>query len=221
MLVLLFTSMSLYSMRYIPLCAIVYAPILSKHGDILIQESGGSLKVAQRTFQGIRKDRCLRKRVCHSPGRTGRFCRLAAGKIPVRFPEKTTPRAAIDFLRANPIRGSMFNNDEIGDHVIYNLYPQYKVFVDGRLDMYGTRILREYDKVISLQPGWRDVLVKYDINFVFDYTDSLLSRILSSDVEWRQIYTDNVASIFLRNTPENEEVIARYLDGGRGLAQGH
>jgi hypothetical protein len=115
----------------------------------------------------------------------------------------------------------MFNNDEIGDHVIYNLYPQYKVFVDGRLDMYGTRILKEYDQVVSLQSGWRDVLVKYDINFVFYYTDSLLSRILASDEGWRKIYTDNVATIFLRNTPENANVIARYFDGGRGLAQEH
>jgi hypothetical protein len=77
------------------------------------------------------------------------------GKIPVRFTEKTAPTAAIDFLRANPLRGNMFNNDEIGDYVIYWLSPRYKVFVDGRLDMYGTRILKEYEKVISLEPGWR------------------------------------------------------------------
>jgi hypothetical protein len=115
----------------------------------------------------------------------------------------------------------MFNNDEIGDHVIYNLYPQYKVFVDGRMDMYGTGIMKEYEKVISLGPGWKAVLEKYDINFVFYYTDSLLSRILASDEEWRQIYTDNVATIFLRNTPGNGKVIARYLDRGRGPAQGH
>jgi hypothetical protein len=148
------------------------------------------------------------------------FAALATGMIPVRFPEKTTPRAAIDFLRANPIGGNMFNDDNIGDHVIYNLYPQYKVFVDGRLDMYGTRIVKEYEEVISLQPGWRDVLVKYDVNFVFYYADSPLSRILASDEGWRKIYTDNVASIFLRNTPENANVIARYRDDGRGVAQG-
>ena len=146
---------------------------------------------------------------------------LAAGKIPIHFPEKTAPKSAINFLRANPIRGNMFNDDAIGDHVIYNLYPQYKVFVDGRLDMYGTRILKEYEKVISQQPGWRDVLVKYDINFVFFYTESLLSRTLASDEGWSRIYTDNVATIFLRNTPENANVIARFRDGGRGPAQGH
>ena len=142
------------------------------------------------------------------------FTALATGKISVRFPEKTAPKAAIDFLRANPIRGNMFNNDEIGDWTIYWLYPRYKVFIDGRLDMYGEPIIKEYFQVTDIKPGWKDVLYKYDINYIFYYTDSVLVRHLSTDAGWRRIYTDNVASIFLRNTPENAETIARYAPGG-------
>jgi hypothetical protein len=222
MLILSFTSMSLYSARYIPLCSIVYAPILSKYGDILIKkyEGRGSKLLHQRSSAYDEIDASAKGYAIPLVVLIV-FAGLAAGKIPVRFTEKSTPTAAIDFLRANPIRGNMFNNDEIGDHVIYNLYPRYKVFVDGRLDMYGTRILKEYDEVISLKPGWKDVLAKYDINFVFYYTDSLLSRILASDVGWRRIYTDNVASIFLRNTTGNAEIISRYLESGKGLAQEH
>jgi hypothetical protein len=222
MLILSFTSMSLYSARYIPLCSIVYAPILSKYGDILIKkyEGRGSRLLHQRSSAYDEIDASAKGYAIPLVVLIV-FAGLAAGKIPVRFTEKSTPTAAIDFLRANPIRGNMFNNDEIGDHVIYNLYPRYKVFVDGRLDMYGTRILKEYDEVISLKPGWKDVLAKYDINFVFYYTDSLLSRILASDVGWRRIYTDNVASIFLRNTTGNAEIISRYLESGKGLAQEH
>jgi hypothetical protein len=222
MLVLFFTSMSLYSARYIPLCAIVYSPILSKYGDKLIQQykgrGSGLFRQRSRVYEEI--DASAKGYVIPLVVLVF-FAALAAGKIPVHFPEKTAPKAAIDFLQANPIRGNMFNNDEIGDHVIYNLYPQYKVFVDGRLDMYGQKILKEYDQVISLQPGWRDVLEKYDINFVFFYTDSLLSRILASDEGWRRIYTDNVATIFLRNTSGNAKIIAQYLESGKGLAQGH
>jgi hypothetical protein len=221
-LVLLFTSMSLYSARYIPLCAIVYAPILSRHGNILIQqyEGRGSILLQKRSSAYGKIDASAKGYLIPLIV-VALFVAIASGKIPVRFPEKTTPTDAIEFLRSNRVPGKIFNNDEFGDHIIYNLYPQYKVFVDGRLDMYGTRILKEYEAVISLQPGWRDVLVKYDINFVFYYTDSLLSRILTSDEGWRRIYTDNVATIFLRNTPENASVIARYLDVGKSPAQGH
>ena len=138
------------------------------------------------------------------------FASLAMGKIPVRFPEKTASKAAIDFLRTNPIQGNMFNNDEIGDYVIYWLYPRYKVFMDGRSDMYGEPILKEYVKVAHIEPGWKDVLAKYDINYIFFYTDSVLVRHLMTDAEWAKIYADNVASIFLRKTPGNEEIIVRY-----------
>ena len=141
---------------------------------------------------------------------------LAAGKIPVRFPEKTAPTAAIDFLRANPVQGNMFNNDEIGDYVIYWLYPRYKVFMDGRSDMYGEPILKEYLKVVHIEPGWKDVLdkVRHQLHLLLH---RLRTGTASFDGCWLEAAStsDNVASIFLRNTPENAEAIARYPPAAR------
>ena len=214
MLILTFTSMSLYSGRYIPLCAIVYAPILSRHGDILIQQykGSGSGLLRQRSSVYAEIDASAKGYVI--PFLVLVFSvALAVGRIPIHFPEKTAPKAAIDFLRANSIRGNMFNNDEIGDYVIYWLSPRHKVFVDGRSDMYGPPIMKEYFKVAYIEPGWKDVLDKYDIDYIFFYTDSVLVRYLLTDAGWRQIYTDNVASIFLRDTPQNAETISRYAPG--------
>jgi len=221
MLVLLFTSMSLYSMRYIPLCAIVYAPILSRHGDILIQESGARVSRLLKERSGVYgKIDASAKGYAIPLVVLVVLAGLAAGKIPVRFTEKMAPTAAIDFLRANPLRGNMFNNDEIGDYVIYSLYPRCKVFMDGRSDMYGEPILKEYFKVAAIEQGWKDVLDKYDINYIIFYTDSVLVRHLLTDTGWRGIYSDNVASIFLRNIPENAETIARYAPGGTVSGKG-
>ena len=221
MLVLLFTSMSLYSARYIPLCSIVYAPILSKYADILIKkyEGGGSRLLQQRSRVYEEIDASARGYAIPFVVLVV-FAALVTGMIQVRFPEKTASKAAIDFLRANPVQGNMFNNDEIGDYVIYWLYPRYKVFMDGRSDMYGEPILKEYSKVAAIEQGWKDVLDKYDINYIFYYTDSVLVRHLLTDAGWRGIYSDNVASIFLRNTPENAETIARYTPGGTVSGKG-
>jgi hypothetical protein len=214
MLVLLFTSMSLYSARHIPLCSIVYTPVLSKYGDILMQKyKGRGSRLLQQRSRAYEEIDASAKGYAIPLVVLVVFAALVTGRLPVRFMEKTAPKVAIDFLRANPIRGNMFNNDEIGDYVIYWLYPRYKVFVDGRLDMYGEPILKEYFKVAAIEQGWKDVLDKYDINYVFYYTDSVLVRHLLTDAGWRQIYADNVASIFLRNTPENAETIARYAPG--------
>jgi len=96
---------------------------------------------------------------------------LSAGKIPIRFPRRLRPRPRSISSRSNPLQGNMFNNDEIGDYVIYWLYPNYKVFMDGRSDMYGESILKEYLKVSAIETGWKDVLDKYDINYIFYYTE--------------------------------------------------
>jgi len=218
---LLFTSMSLYSSRYIPLAAIVYAPILSKYGDILIRQSEASWSRLLRERSLIYERIEVSAKGFLIPLLVlGVITALAAGKIPIRFPEKIAPTAAVDFLRSNPLRGNMFNNDGIGDYVIYWLYPNYKVFLDGRSDMYGESILKEYSKVIAIEAGWKDVLDKYDVNYIFYYTDSVLVRHLLTDEGWRRIYVDNVASIFLRNTPGNAESIVRHLPRGEAPTPG-
>jgi len=211
-LVLLFTSMSLYSARYIPLCSIVYAPLLTKYGNILIQKfEGRGSRLLQQRSRAYEEIDASAKGYAIPLFVLVVIAALVTGMIPVHFPEKTAPKAAIDFLRANSIQGNMFNNDEIGDYIIYWLYPRYKVFIDGRSDMYGEPILKKYYKVAVIEPGWKDVLDNYDINYIFYYTDSVLVRHLLTDAGWRQIYSDDVASIFLRNTPENAEAIARYV----------
>jgi len=221
-LALLFTSMSLYSSRYIPLAAIVYAPILSKYGDILIRQSEAKWsRLLRKRSLVYEKIEVSAKGFLVPLVLLGVFTALGAGKIPIRFPKKIAPTAAVDFLRSNPLQGNMFNNDEIGDYVIYWLYPNYKVFMDGRSDMYGESILKEYSKVIDIEAGWKDVLDKYDINYIVYYTNSVLVRHLLTDEGWRRIYVDNVASVFLRNTPENAESIVRFLPRGGARTPGH
>jgi len=59
------------------------------------------------------------------------------------------------------------NNDEFGDYIIYDAFPEYKVFIDARLDMYGAEKIREYRKVTEFKHGWEDIIRKYDIQWIF------------------------------------------------------
>ena len=86
---------------------------------------------------------------------------LATGNIiRYEFNAKTKPVAAVEFLKNEHIKGNMFDNDEFGDYIIYEAWPEYKVFVDGRSDMYGVDIMKEYLKVVSIKPGWDEVFKK-------------------------------------------------------------
>ena len=138
---------------------------------------------------------------------------MAAGNIiGYKFDAKTKPVAAVEFLKKENLKGNMFDNDEFGDYIIYAAWPEYKVFVDGRSDMYGVDIMKEYLKVVSIKPGWEEVLKKYNINWIIYNANSTLSLFLMERDDWKLIYADKVANIFVKDIPENQYLIEKYPD---------
>jgi hypothetical protein len=57
----------------------------------------------------------------------------------------------------------VFNEQGWGGYLIYRWYPERRVFIDGRIDMYGQEIVREYLQVATVRPEWREVLDKYGV----------------------------------------------------------
>jgi len=76
--------------------------------------------------------------------------------------------------------------------------------------MYGTDIMKEYYKVINFEHDWEKTVNKYRITWVFFNSDSMLSRYLMKDSNWKLIYSDKVASIFVKNLPEYRNLIEKY-----------
>lgn len=212
-LLLTFISMSLYSVRYILLFAIVVAPILSRQvGGIIANANQGNfldrLEKKSNDFSAIDE----RARCCLWAVVAVLVVISAAllGKISFRFDETKKPVAAVEFLKTVGLQGNMYNHDEFGDYLIYAAYPEYRVFFDGRSDMYGSERVREYLKVAGFKAGWDNVIEKYEIRWVFFPSDSTLSNALKQREDWKLVYTDNVADIFLKNIPQYEKLIKRY-----------
>jgi hypothetical protein len=76
--------------------------------------------------------------------------------------------------------------------------------------MYGVDRLKEYIKVTEIGRGWEDVLKKYSMNWVIYNSDSVLSRHLQTRSDWRLIYSDKLASIFVRDVPEYRHIIEKH-----------
>jgi hypothetical protein len=135
---------------------------------------------------------------------------VSTGTIEYSFDKKKLPVDAVQFMKKEKITGNMFNNDEFGDYIIYAAWPEYKVFFDGRSDMYGVKRMKEYIKVVRIEQGWDEVLKKYNINWFIYNANSSLSQFLLERDDWKLIYADKVANIFVKNTPENQTLINKY-----------
>ena len=213
MLVILFTHMSLFSARYIPLYAIILSPIIARRLDHLITI------VSDRKL--VKRFLAISHRAAMSDSKTKGylwsvfavaivFFLVFTGKVEYGFDKKKLPADAVQFMKKEKLTGNMFNNDEFGDYIIYAAWPEYKVFFDGRSDMYGVERMKEYFKVTGVEQGWDKVLTKYNINWIIYDANSFLSRFLLERDDWKLIYADKVANIFVRNTPGNQPLINKY-----------
>jgi hypothetical protein len=210
-LVLLFLHMSLTSVRYIPLFGIVVAPILAAHAASSLDQSDGRIALfINKKAAGIAAiDTFSKGFVLPVVVVIAIIVSGLLGGLHYHFDDKNKPVAAIDFLGRENIPGNMFNEIQFGDYTIY-ARQTYKVFIDGRLDMYGPEQFEDYLRVLTIRPGWEETLRKYDINWVFIGRHSPLSSVLLVKKEWRLIYTDRVANIFVRNSAANLALIRRY-----------
>jgi hypothetical protein len=212
LLLLVFLNMSLFSVRYIPLFAIIASPILVRLGNLLLEGSGGRCAAffAKKARNIATVD--ISSGGIHWPIAAGLVVVLYAvtGTVHYGFDPKAKPVAAVHFLEKEMLPGNMFCDDEFGDYVIYAAWPRYKVFFDGRSDMYGTDRLKEYSKVTNFEDGWEKTLEKYRVNWIFFTTDSRFSRFLLERKDWTLIYQDKVASIFIRDTAANSTITKKY-----------
>jgi hypothetical protein len=211
-IILVFTHMSLYSARYIPLFALTMAPILVRNAD----EVQSMIDERVIGFFRTRSQNLMKMKAVDATSIwpfVAVIIVVAAtisGKFPHGFDANIKAVAATEFLLKEKISGNMFNNDEFGDYLIYRGYPSYRVFFDGRSDMYGNEIMKEYSKVCNFNPGWEKVLEKHGITWIFFDSDSKLSRYLLKNPDWALVYSDKVADIFVKRLPQYRDLIAKY-----------
>lgn len=211
-LVVIFTHMSLYSARYIPLFAIIAAPVLSRKLNALLHDSDSKLAgfLKRRSFNVSAIDSATIGYFWPLVSVVLAVSLMVMGRIDFKFNPDIKPVTAIEFLKKEKITGNMFNNDEFGDCLIYSLHPMYKVFIDGRLDMYGAERLKEYQKVTLFKQGWEKVIQKYNISWAIFGANTSLSRHLLIHKDWKLIYADKVTNIFVKNVPEHRHLIEKY-----------
>jgi hypothetical protein len=101
---------------------------------------------------------------------------------------------AVKWLKTNPQEGRMFNFFTWGGYLLYRLWPEQLVFIDGQTDFYGEALSREYVQVEALQPGWEDVLSKYNVSWVMTQNDQPLEHALFEN-NWEVLYKDDTAVI--------------------------
>ena len=113
---------------------------------------------------------------------------------------ETLPVDAVSVLHSQRPPGALFNSYNWGGYLIFTLWPDYFVFVDGRTDLYDDDLLRQYLAIYTASDGWQERLARYDVRVVLVEADSVLARFLRREPGWREVFRDQVAALLIHET---------------------
>jgi hypothetical protein len=137
---------------------------------------------------------------------SGRFFQLRAA-------EWQFPSGAARFLKVNHITAPLFNTYEDGGYLIWKLWPDQRVFIDGRA--LNESVYQDYRRIVyniggnpaSMDGPRAEALARYRVGAIlvsgFSYfTGRLYPLVLAlMNSEWKLVYLDPQWMVFLRNPP--------------------
>jgi len=194
---------ALRAWRNIPLFALVAMPLLAEHAWHLLTSRvwWRWLTVAERRETGTKAWGQLTLNVllliCIPVG----LCVANVANVIARQASvegEKYPAAAVEFLRAHPESGAIYNEYGWGGYLIWKLYPQREVYIDGRADVYGDAFMEEALSTMAGGREWRAPLERYGVRTVMSKPNAPLASLLRLDAGWRSVYEDRQAVVFFR-----------------------
>lgn len=209
--------LALSSQRHVPLFVLASAPLLGRCAQALLEMAGSLLPAFPRSQPSVAA-------LIATPVPTAAPNRFAMGALnlvlmlavgvgmvayralPSLQPSAESaalaaaePVQAVDSLLAlhRPLR--VFNYYDFGGYALWRLYPTGgRVFIDGRVEVYGPQIFSQYLAVNYLSTAWPDVLARYRPDAVMMPTNHPLVTLLTTDPGWQLVEKDRVATVFTR-----------------------
>jgi hypothetical protein len=143
----------------------------------------------------------------------GGIAASAGSFFQLRAAEWKYPAGAADFLLQHHVTGPIFNTYEYGGYLIWRVWPEESVFIDGRslsesvFQDYG-RILYNHDE--SGGKTAQQLLDQYGIQTIvmntFEYGEGLVYLMAPAladpqQTEWKLVYSDAAAIVLMRRPP--------------------
>jgi hypothetical protein len=188
---LVFGYAALRSMRNIPLFAITAIPVLSEQvGSVVrIPTTSRALSHLLRLTASILLA-CVALVIS--------LCFVQVVRNQSKTENEIFPKTAADWLLENKPPGNLFNSYGWGGYLIWRMYPEYQVYIDGRADVYGDNFIFDYMTIYRAEQGWEDKLNGHAVRTVLVESNAPLANMLRQTPPWQIAFTDKASTIFIR-----------------------
>ncbi|MBP9855265.1 MAG: tetratricopeptide repeat protein [Candidatus Omnitrophica bacterium] len=131
--------------------------------------------------------------------------------------QRSFPIKAVNFIIENGIKANIFNDFNSGAYFIGRAYPNIKVFMDGRTELYGGEFFKKYAEIWDKGNSvvLEEMVKKYHLTGAFlnssrEQIPEELLKYLDKSEEWTPVYFDYDGVFFLKNVPEHKDTIDRF-----------
>lgn len=112
------------------------------------------------------------------------------------------PIRAIEFVKTNQIKGNLLISFGFGSYAGYKLYPNNKIFVDGRYEeVYYDYMLPLLKKFYLADKNWDEVLKKFPPDVMIIEKFYSVFDVLNKSKDWKLVFEDNFFGVFVK--PQN------------------
>ncbi len=196
LLVVVFGALALSAARNIALFAVVAAPVLARHLAPIAGKIGQGIGLQPAAEKSTRTQARINLLLFSV------FSFAAAIKVISVLPaaynqaeiRSSMPVDAVEYLRIHQPPGRLFNAYNWGGYLLWAL-PEHPVYIDGRSDLYDDELITEWLGVVRAQPGWQDVLDRWDVRLILVEPDTPLVSELEGE-GWEELYADEVAVLW-------------------------
>lgn len=189
LLFVFFTSSALYGMRNLPFFVLVAFPLLGEYAFL----PNWKLPALHHNLKRVFEAAALLVVAFASAKIVSRHIGAELDREQSRFPAR-----AAAFLDRQQLPPPIFNSYDFGGYLIWRLYPRYRVWIDGRTDLYGRAFFDRFLEVYEVTADPRPVLDGDGIRTVLVEPQSNLARFLRTQGNWKLVYEDPTAVIFSR-----------------------
>jgi hypothetical protein len=215
MLLLSWAHLALFSVRNIPIFAVVAVPGIASAVSEWLEYAcvRSSLRWLSGLGRSLSELECGLQAIARQHKRDRLHCIPALAMLTfgillaypgcvkalhAEFDRNRFPVAAATVLSQQTSTKSirLYANWQWGGYLIYRLWPALRVFDDGRTDFYGPAFVEDGLDVWDAHSNWNKILARYHVNAVLLPVDSALTTLLREQRDWKAVYEDQVAVLF-------------------------
>lgn len=199
-IILLFASvMGLISVRHTPLFVILALPSLARHLD------GCFLRLSERTGGGKELTRAsIYVSALLILGLSAFFFKLGLpDKWKIKIGEDPVPVQTVAFLKENNIKCNLWVPLHYGGYVLFHLYPDVKVSIDGRWAMVYPRQTMQDNMAFAYNGTggeWKAILEKYGADLALVETGNPAVKEMDQDLDWVWIFSDTTGKLLIKKS---------------------